>query len=230
MWVIFPYRFQPGKEREVQLNAVWDAISRRYPHAQRCVVQQSTGRPFNRGLLLDIGFQVCCSDNTWVIFHDVDLLPDKQLLESYQRPRESDDSIVHIGRRFQRYTSKTYFGGIHAMRGDTFIRLNGFPCCFWGWGGEDDEFLRRCKKHETKIVDRLDGSVADLENMDLSDKLKQLTDTASKCTNKRELLQKYRDNPDLDQEDGLSQVWLHKIRVSVERTSARTVQVYVATY
>lgn len=230
MLIIFPFRSQSNKNREGQLNTVWDAIAQKYPHAQRCVVQQSSGMPFNRGLLLDIGFQVCCSDtNSWVVFHDVDLLPDSQLLESYERPAEPDECIVHIGRKFERYSSTTYFGGIHAMKADTFMRLNGFPCCFWGWGGEDDEFLRRCKKYKIRIEDTFNGSLTDLENLDLPSKLAQLSDTESKCKNKRELLQKYKNYPELDQEDGLAQLWLHKIRVTVERTSARTIQVYVNT-
>ena len=115
------------------------------------------------------------------------------------------------------------------MRGDTFMKLNGFPCCFWGWGGEDDEFLRRCRRREIRINDTFDGTLTDLEDVDLTAKLGQLARTDSKCANKRELLEKYKQYPELDEQDGLAQVWKHNIRVTIERTSARTVQVYVCT-
>jgi N-terminal domain of galactosyltransferase len=36
-----------------------------------------------------------------------------------------------------------FFGGVTAMRGDHFEKLNGFPNQYYGWGGEDDELWYR---------------------------------------------------------------------------------------
>ena len=30
-------------------------------------------------------------------------------------------------------------GGVFSVRGDHFLRLNGYSNMYWGWGGEDDD-------------------------------------------------------------------------------------------
>jgi hypothetical protein len=50
------------------------------------VEQSNDGRKFNRGKLLNIGFERACAEGCTVfVFHDVDLLPSTDLLEYYYR-------------------------------------------------------------------------------------------------------------------------------------------------
>ena len=108
------------------------------------IIEQSLDdRKFNRGKLLNIGFEKACSDGCNVfIFHDVDLLPSIELLEFYcQIPTEQP---IHIARVWDRYSvNDKYFGGITSFSESLFRQLNGFPNNFWGWGGEDDELYKR---------------------------------------------------------------------------------------
>lgn len=36
-----------------------------------------------------------------------------------------------------------YFGGVSAVTPDQYMKMNGFPNHYWGWGGEDDDIAAR---------------------------------------------------------------------------------------
>jgi hypothetical protein len=68
-----------------------------------------------------------------------------------------------------------------------FNKINGFPNNFWGWGGEDDELYKRTKPYYT-ITKSKNGSIRDLENMNLQQKLGYLKDNDLQFMQKREAL------------------------------------------
>lgn len=37
----------------------------------------------------------------------------------------------------------SYFGGVSGLSKAQFLRINGFPNEYWGWGGEDDDIFNR---------------------------------------------------------------------------------------
>lgn len=97
------------------------------------IIEQSDDkRKFNRGKLLNIGFDIACKHNCSIfIFHDVDLLPSKELQPYYlQLPT---DKPIHIARVWDRYNANpSYFGGVVSFSKEMFERVNGFPNTFWG--------------------------------------------------------------------------------------------------
>lgn len=36
-----------------------------------------------------------------------------------------------------------YFGGVSAVTPEQYMKMNGFPNSYWGWGGEDDDIAAR---------------------------------------------------------------------------------------
>jgi predicted glycosyltransferase involved in capsule biosynthesis len=59
---------------------------------------------------------------------------------------------MHVARVWNRYSeSTTYFGGIVAFTRQQFIKINGFPNNFWGWGGEDNELYSRVVRKKLAI-------------------------------------------------------------------------------
>ena len=76
-----------------------------------------------------------------IVLHDVDLLPSDDLSPYYTTiPIQP----CHIAKRWGRYNNNPkYFGGIVAFSMEHFRSINGFPNNFWGWGGEDDEMMKR---------------------------------------------------------------------------------------
>jgi hypothetical protein len=139
---------------------------------------------------LNIGFRIADEEEFDIfIFHDVDLLPSKELKEHYiTKPK---DNPVHIAAVWDRYGSNpSYFGGIVAFNRKMFKKINGFPNNFWGWGGEDDELLKRTKKFYS-ITKPTRGYIVDLENLNLEQKLDYLRENDLKFMKKREALEKH---------------------------------------
>lgn len=167
------------------------------------------GRKFNRGKLLNIGFNIACNDEKELgitynsfIFHDVDLLPIGHEIAQYYN--KIPTRPIHIGKCFTRYSNNPkYFGGIVSFNRNDFEKIDGFPNVYWGWGGEDDELFRRVKEANLTIEyppKHLDGSIQDIEQMNLQEKLSSLRKNKHwKCNIKWEVsddLHKHkRDNP-----------------------------------
>ena len=110
---------------------------------------------------------------------------------------------IHIAAIWNRYNSNPkYFGGIVAFSKDIFKRINGYPNNFWGWGGEDDELFNRTNKF-FKIIKAKEGSIQDLEYLNLQEKLEYLTENKLKFMKKREALAQHEATW---QQNGLNQV------------------------
>ena len=49
-----------------------------------------------------------------------------------------------------------HFGGVTALTTNDFQLVNGFSNVYWGWGGEDDDLLRRVKYHNMTVTRSLE--------------------------------------------------------------------------
>lgn len=158
------------------------------------IVEQSDDkRKFNRGKLLNIGFDLATKSgrkHDVFIFHDVDLLPSPELGKWYAK---MPTKPIHIARVWDRYSNNPkYFGGVVSFSKSDFRRINGYPNTFWGWGGEDDELQNRLERNGIKFESPDSGSLQDLEQMSLEDKLAFLRQNKSwKCMVKWEALEEH---------------------------------------
>jgi hypothetical protein len=156
--------------------------------------QSNDERKFNRGKLLNIGFDYAKKHNKKhdvFIFHDVDLLPQDDLGDAYATFPKTP---YHIARVWDRYSNNPkYFGGVVSFSSSDFKRINGYPNTFWGWGGEDDELQKRCQNIGLKWdYPRNGGTLVDLEAMDLTQKLNFLRQHKEwKCMVKWEALEEH---------------------------------------
>ena len=116
------------------------------------VIEQLDQQRFNRGILLNIGFDIASKKKNYdlYIFHDVDSLPDKDLMEFYTY---KGDKIIHFASPFLGYKYKypAFLGGVIGMNKENYMKINGFPNRVFGWGGEDDIFYDRLAKNHLKI-------------------------------------------------------------------------------
>ena len=162
------------------------------------IIEQSNDeRKFNRGKLLNIGFDYAIKrstkhppKHTIFIFHDVDLLPQPDVSEWYATiPKQP----IHIARVWDRYSNNNkYFGGIVSFSEEDMKRINGYPNTFWGWGGEDDEMQKRLETCGIKWIWPMKGTIQDLEMMDLKTKLGFLKQNSEwKCMVKWEALEEH---------------------------------------
>jgi hypothetical protein len=161
------------------------------------IEQSNDNRKFNRGKLLNIGFDYALKrsmkhppQHTIFIFHDVDLLPQMDVSEWYTT---YPTKPIHIARVWDRYSNNTkYFGGIVSFSENDMKRINGYPNTFWGWGGEDDEMQKRLETCGIEWVGPTEGTIQDLEEMDLKTKLGFLKQNSEwKCMVKWEALEEH---------------------------------------
>lgn len=154
------------------------------------IEQSDDGRKFNRGKLLNIGFDLARKSkkkHDVFIFHDVDLLPQDDIAPWYAkfpvRP-------IHIARVWDRYSNNPkYFGGVVSFSSSDYKRINGYPNTFWGWGGEDDEMQKRLERLGIQFDSPDKGTLKDLEEMTLEQKLAFLKENRTwKCMVKWEAL------------------------------------------
>jgi len=189
--IIIPFRdSEKSKPRTKQLNKLVDYMASYLSgHSYKIFVieQSEDGNKFNRGQLLNIGFELASNEGYYnFIFHDVDLLPSAELKKYYTNVPQNEP--VHIASVWDRYNKNPdYFGGIVAFNGHMFQKINGYPNNFWGWGGEDDELYKRTKKfYDIQKVH--EGSIKDLEQLNLQQKLEYLKENDLKFMKKREAL------------------------------------------
>ncbi|XP_052244832.1 beta-1,4-N-acetylgalactosaminyltransferase bre-4-like isoform X1 [Dreissena polymorpha] len=141
--IVVPYR-----NREVHLKIFLNTI---HPFLQKqqldygmFVIEMAPNITFNRGLLMNIGYQEALRDYDYqcFIFHDVDLLPedDRNLYSCEQSPRHMS---VAIDKHNYTLPYEAYFGGVSAISRRHFQKINGFSNVFFGWGGEDDDMYLR---------------------------------------------------------------------------------------
>ena len=140
--IIVPYR-----KRQEQLEKFTTYIqqylqNRKYDYFL-IVVEQDDDKPFNRGKLLNIGFQEAQRRRCdYVVFHDVDMLPIDVNYEYIDYP-------VHLATDSLPF--EEYFGGITLFPTPDFERINGFSNNYWGWGFEDDDLMHRCIKNNLRL-------------------------------------------------------------------------------
>lgn len=209
--IVVPYR-----NREQHLNLwnkfVADALG---DMVEILLVEQIDTLPFNRGCLLNIGFNHCTGER--VIFHDVDLVPDHQLLQQYCSPWPA--AVVHFGARFSRYNNtKSYFGGVTGFFRDAFP---GFPNKFWGWGGEDDVLYKRT---QTRIHRPSKGCYTDLEFIKTAKQKSKSLRPCEKCCNRWEL--KASDNRRRDNHLHIPQNIRFSYRLHSAAKNRKTIEVF----
>ncbi|KAI2657050.1 Beta-1,4-galactosyltransferase 1 [Labeo rohita] len=114
---------------------------------------------FNRAKLLNVGYAEALKeyDYNCFVFSDVDLIPmdDRNIYKCYNQPRHLSVSMDKFGFRLP-YVQ--YFGGVSSLSKEQYLKINGFPNNYWGWGGEDDDIFNRVSSKGMSIS-RPDGMI-----------------------------------------------------------------------
>ncbi len=149
---------------------------------------------FNLGILKNIGFDIASKSmknkkNAYYILSDVDLLPSINLIPDYLK---FPDTPIHLGNKGTRYNmdgkDQSFLGGVISINKQDFIKANGYPNNFWGWGGEDNALNRRLKDNKINIY-KSNEPVIDLEKLNLNEKLAKLRTEKTKEMRKIEKLE-----------------------------------------
>ncbi|CAL1538642.1 unnamed protein product [Lymnaea stagnalis] len=141
--VIVPFRNRQRHLR-VLLQHLIPFLIRQQVDATFFIIEQAPGSTFNRGALLNVGFleALKLGDFDCFVFHDVDLLPlnDRNLYRCGDNPRHM---AVAINKYAFDLLYPSYFGGVVMFTKQQYMEINGNSNLYVGWGGEDDDLIRR---------------------------------------------------------------------------------------
>nr|XP_033960788.1 LOW QUALITY PROTEIN: beta-1,4-galactosyltransferase 1-like [Pseudochaenichthys georgianus] len=141
--IIIPFR---NREEHLKywLNYLHPILQRQQLDYGVYVVNQDGEGSFNRAKLLNVGYTEALKDYDYdcFVFSDVDLIPmdDRNIYRCFSQPRHLSVAVDKFGFRLP-YTQ--CFGGVSSMSKEQFLKINGFPNNYWGWGGEDDDIFNR---------------------------------------------------------------------------------------
>jgi len=132
------------------------------------IIEQHGDYKFNRGKLLNIGFDISKDECDYFCFHDVDMLP---IADSCNYSLVTNPT--HMAKHCTQYNYKhpywSYFGGVTLFDKENYIKCQGFSNEMWGWGYEDDDLFSRVSKFKIPINHR-DGYFYTFDHTrDLSD-------------------------------------------------------------
>jgi hypothetical protein len=161
--IIVPYRDRPQHLKEF-LPHMANYFQRdkldRYIAVSIHIVEQGGTAAFNRGKILNCGYQLAREGADYVCFHDVDYLP---LWADYSWSAKPA-RLIWYGLRM-REDPEHFFGAVTLFDKTAFEAANGYPNVYWGWGPEDAELGRRC--HFAGFgFDRRDGTYLALPHPD----------------------------------------------------------------
>ncbi|EFX71942.1 hypothetical protein DAPPUDRAFT_111185 [Daphnia pulex] len=148
--IIVPYRNRKN-DLKIFLRYMHPFLQRQQLEYVVVVVEQSEGLPFNRGMLMNIGFKETQLQEIYqcFIFHDVDLLPENDG-NLYSCPEEGKPRQMAFA--IDVPTPLAHFGGVTAFSAKDFQNVNGFSNLFWGWGNEDDDLYQRVLHHNLTVT------------------------------------------------------------------------------
>lgn len=107
------------------------------PNSKVVVIEQEEGKLFNRGMLLNIGFNEYKDKTKYFFTHDVDIIPTQEIIKSIYT--KEDIEMFRV-----KSAHETSLGGIIKVKHDIIFDVNGFPNNIWGWGIEDRALYYRC--------------------------------------------------------------------------------------
>ena len=149
--IIVPYRDNKYQDRKTQLEQFIKHFHDYIKNLDIYIIEQSDdGNKFNRGCLLNCGYDIAKKKNyDMYIFHDVDLLSPNSIKNIYTY---KSNKPIHIASLWtEKYNYVNFFGGITSFDSNTYKKINGYPNNFFGWGGEDDALFNRLKFNKIKI-------------------------------------------------------------------------------
>ncbi|CAG7820175.1 unnamed protein product [Allacma fusca] len=148
--VIVPFR---NRFEELQTFApyIHGFLNRQHIPHLIFIVNQVDKYRFNRAALINVGFKYAKNQSTYMVMHDVDLLPLNRNL-SYKKPGKAHVMHVAAPGLHPKYDYPTFIGGILIISNEDFAKVNGMSNLYWGWGLEDDEFYVRLKNADMKVA------------------------------------------------------------------------------
>lgn len=137
--VVIPYRDRQESLDEL-IPKLKEYLDKQVDDYEILLVEQEDNKPFNKGLLNNIGFKLCKGD--WVCLHDVDLVPE---FSDYSYPKKPSHLSTFCSQFQYIENPDATMGGVITFTREHFEKVNGYSneCIFWG--RDDTELAARCE-------------------------------------------------------------------------------------
>ena len=126
-------------------------VVKHMPKTKVVVIEQNGGKLFNRGKVLNVGFDLYRDKTKYFMTHDVDMNPSVEVIKSVYTKED-----IEMFRIRSAHTSS--LGGIIKVKNDIIFAINGFPNNIWGWGIEDRALYYRCCMKNINITENANQS------------------------------------------------------------------------
>ena len=229
--LIVPYRHRE-EHLKIFLPTIKNYLEKQNIKYEIIIVEQVDTLPFNKAKLMNIGAFNSTKESSYLIFHDVDLLPEN-IDYHFKNHTTKLFNFIKKDSSYKEY-GETTFGGAVLISKEIFYDINGFSNNYWQWGKEDDDFLMRhlfkgyipfldkkgrflALEHEASLTRDVDGDYK--EDKSLLKRNKQLyKDNKRNFSNfKRGLLSQ--DN------DGINSLQNYTIESTEAKNSIKTIKV-----
>ena len=106
-------------------------LKKKVPNSKVVFIEQDfSNNYFNRGMLLNIGFDLYKDKTQFYITHDIDIIPNEHIIQELFNINNYDVVKIFTGNHMS-------LGGICKFSKESLFQVNGFPNYIWGWGIED---------------------------------------------------------------------------------------------
>ena len=172
--IIVPFRDLKEQERMEQLKRfipyMCNFLDKANLEYNIFVIEQSDdGYKFNAGQTKNVGYDIAKKFNyDYYIFHDVDLLPNNDLMYGYERFPDIPTGMAGMWEKYKYYPNGTripdFIGGIFSISPKDFEAANGYPSNHWGWSKDDAILLYRLKKSGITVDVLQKGSLKEMKH------------------------------------------------------------------
>lgn len=155
--VLIPYRNRE-KHLEYFLKHSAPKLKDELDNFELLIIEQSAdNKLFNRGKLLNVGFDYCNDDEQEIYFfpHDVDINPLSDKTFKFYNKKIDNKSIIRLCSPNNPNKILESCGGTIKMSNKLFKKINGFPNNYWGWGAEDKNLKNRADYYKTNYINYL---------------------------------------------------------------------------
>lgn len=148
--IIIPYRDRK-KHLDYYIKNTVPLLQKHLPNSKLVIIEQNHDKLFNRGKLLNCGFNEYKDRTNYFITQDVDLNPSEECIKKYYMSDVAENKVKGI------LTSPcNTLGGVIKISSNNIHKCNGFPNNIWGWGTEDKALQNRTEfysiKKETNLI------------------------------------------------------------------------------
>ena len=142
--ILVPYRNRK-EHLNIFIEKLAPLLKKHINDVKIVIIEQSQdNKKFNRGKILNVGYNEYYKDFDYFFTHDVDTIPHENTIVNLYNNKDYDIFRIHSGHGVS-------LGGVVKFKCDIFKKINGFPNNIWGWGLEDEALFTRAMLNNCNI-------------------------------------------------------------------------------